>query len=138
MISTIPVDRQQEFQPIAARRRGVADILGPGPDDIDAGAAAALLPFDPSRCRPRIERSARIDNGNADAIRLAGKSEFNFILRGQTAMVIEIRDQFLDHDAESCQLVVGEPLRLTECTRSFGGLNDRIVTPQANGRLVRI
>jgi len=53
-------------------------------------------------------------------------------------MVVEVGNQFLDHDAQPRKLVIGQPLRLPEFARRIRRLIDCAVAPQSAKELVWI
>ena len=103
------MDGQQELQPIAARRGRIADIAGPGSDDVDAHIPSALGCIGLSRRLPRIERGPGIFDGNAYPVSLDGDMERNFVFFREPAVVVEVCHKFLDDDAKARQFVVAEP-----------------------------
>ncbi len=53
-------------------------------------------------------------------------------------MVVEVGDQFLDHDAKPRQLFVAKPLRAAERPRGVGCLGHRLAPPHPAGQAIQI
>ena len=129
---------KEELQPIAFGGRTVTEIARPSSDYVDAYIATTLRRFGLSRCLPRVERSARVSDYNANAFRLDREVQRDFVLFLQAAMVIEVRDQLLDDDTEPRLFILVQPLGLPKLSCSLNRLDDGASTAQATGQVLRI
>ena len=119
--------------------RAVADEARPGPDDVDAGAAAAFGRSALRGAAPGSNGAAGIADGDANAVRLDCEVELDLVLFRQPAMVVEVGDQFLDDDAKPRQLVLAEPLGTCPNARAASAAStDRPAAAKPAGQAIRI
>ena len=124
--------RKEQLEPVAGAGRVIAQNFRPGVDKGESGATTALG-LRGTCLRPRVKRKSRIDHRHAYSGWFSGKRQFDLILLGQAAMVVEIGDEFLDDDAKPRQILVGKAERPAEAARRLDGIDDRFPAPKAPG-----
>jgi len=132
------MERKKQLQPVAAVSGAVIDERRPGLNDPDAGTAPPFWRVDRLRGFPRVEPHARINEDYANPAWLAVQGQFHFIRVANSAMIVKVGDQFFDDDAQPRELILAEPLCLTECSRGVDGLTDRGLPPKPAGDAVQI